>query len=54
MINDNLIIEPSKDGEVVEVKRGPNIKPFPKSEALKELVTGKVLTKVEIILQRII
>ncbi len=46
MINDNLIIEPSKDGEVVEVKRGPNIKPFPKSEALKELVTGKVLTKV--------
>ncbi len=54
LINDNLIIEPSKDGEVVEVKRGPNIKPFPKSEALKELVTGKVLTKVEIILQRII
>ncbi len=46
MINDNLIIEPATEGEVVEVKRGPNIKPFPKAEALKELVTGKALTKV--------
>ncbi|MBD5644180.1 aconitate hydratase [Clostridium botulinum] len=46
LINDNLIIEPATEGEVVEVKRGPNIKPFPKAEALKELVTGKALTKV--------
>lgn len=46
LINDNLIIEPATEGEVVDVKRGPNIKPFPKAEALKELVTGKALTKV--------
>jgi len=45
LINDNLIITPAEDGADLEVKRGPNIKPFPKAEELKENVEGKVLTK---------
>ncbi|MGE5628891.1 MAG: aconitate hydratase [Solirubrobacterales bacterium] len=46
IINDNLIIAPAENGEAVEVKRGPNIKPFPSAKALEETVSGKVLTKV--------
>lgn len=46
IINDNLIVEPAADGSKIEVKRGPNIKPFPKAQALSTVVEGKVLTKV--------
>ncbi|MBW9155251.1 aconitate hydratase [Clostridium tagluense] len=46
-INDNLIISPAEDGKDIEIKRGPNIKPFPKAEKLKENVGGKVLTKLQ-------
>ena len=46
-INDNLIISPAVDGKNIEVKRGPNIKPFPKVEILKANVLGKVLIKLE-------
>lgn len=46
LINDNLIVEPAKEGETVEIIRGPNIKPFPKSKPLEDLITGKVLLKV--------
>ncbi|MGH4117829.1 aconitate hydratase [Clostridium sp.] len=46
-INDNLIISPALDGKDIEIKRGPNIKPFPIAEKLKETVMGKVLIKVE-------
>jgi aconitate hydratase len=46
-INDNLIISPAVDGKNIEIKRGPNIKPFPIAEKLKETVMGKVLIKVE-------
>ncbi|MBU3143211.1 aconitate hydratase [Clostridium sp. CF012] len=46
-INDNLIINPAENGKNIEVKRGPNIRPFPKVEKLKENVTGKVLIKLE-------
>ena len=46
-INDNLIIAPAKPGSDIEISRGPNIKPFPKSEALGEKVEGKALIKVE-------
>ena len=45
LINDNLVINPADDGKDIEVKRGPNIKPFPKVEELKETLIGKVLTK---------
>jgi len=47
LINDNLIISPALDGKNIEIKRGPNIKPFPKVEILKENVAGKVLIKLE-------
>ena len=46
LINDNLIIDPTKEGEEVEVIRGPNIKPFPRTKALRENLEGKVLLKV--------
>lgn len=46
LINDNLIVEPAKEGEAVEIIRGPNIKPFPKGKPSEDLVTGKVLLKV--------
>lgn len=46
LINDNLIVKPAENGEEVEVVRGPNIKPFPAAEALKDTVEGKVLIKV--------
>ncbi|MBU3185539.1 aconitate hydratase [Clostridium estertheticum] len=45
VINDNLIISPAEDGKDIMVKRGPNIKPFPKAKELIGNVTGKVLTK---------
>ncbi|MBU3176857.1 aconitate hydratase [Clostridium estertheticum] len=45
VINDNLIISPAEDGKDIIVKRGPNIKPFPKAKELTGKVTGKVLTK---------
>ncbi|KOA21305.1 homoaconitase large subunit [Clostridium homopropionicum DSM 5847] len=46
LINDNLIVSPAEDGSKVEIVRGPNIKPFPKAEALKEKIEGKALIKV--------
>ncbi|MCF6465511.1 aconitate hydratase [Clostridium sp. Cult2] len=45
LINDNLIISPAEDKEEVEIIRGPNIKPFPKSKAIGESIRGKVLIK---------
>ncbi|APC38723.1 aconitate hydratase [Clostridium estertheticum] len=45
VINDNLIISPAEDGKDIIVKRGPNIKPFPKAKELIGNVTGKILTK---------
>lgn len=47
LINDNLVIKPAEDGEEVDVVRGPNIKPFPKNEPIKDTVYGKTLLKVE-------
>jgi len=46
-INDNLIVAPAGEGEKVEVVRGPNIKPFPLNEELKQTTKGKVLLKME-------
>ena len=47
--NDNLIIPPADEADAnsAEVVRGPNIKPFPKAEALAESLSGKVLIKME-------
>ncbi|OFI01567.1 2,3-dimethylmalate dehydratase large subunit [Clostridium acetireducens DSM 10703] len=46
LINDNLIVPPADKGEEIKIVRGPNIKPFPKAEALKDNIEGKILTKV--------
>lgn len=46
LVNDNLVISPSVDGEDVEVVRGPNIKPFPINKPMSETVEGKALIKV--------
>lgn len=46
-VNDNMIISPAKDGNQVEITRGPNIKPFPKNKVMNDKTGGKVLIKVE-------
>ncbi|MEG0134215.1 aconitate hydratase [Clostridium sp.] len=45
-IDDSMIISPAKDNEKVEVKRGPNIKPFPINNPLGDDICAKVLIKV--------
>lgn len=49
IVNDNMIEAPAtaEEAKEVEVVRGPNIKPFPKTEALPEEITAKVVLKVE-------
>lgn len=47
LIDDSMIIDPSEDGNKVEVVRGPNIKPFPVSKELEESIAGSVILKVE-------
>jgi len=44
-INDNMFIFPPKDGKNVEIVRGPNIKPVPRNEKLKDPLKGSVLLK---------
>ncbi|NLP45964.1 MAG: aconitate hydratase [Epulopiscium sp.] len=46
-VNDNMIIPPAKEGEKVEVIKGPNIKPFPINTPLEDVIEGKALIKVE-------
>ena len=46
-INDSMIIPPAEDPSTVEVRRGPNIKPFPLGKALEASYTGKVVLKTE-------
>lgn len=47
-INDNMIEPPASPEETasIEVLRGPNIKPFPKTEPLPESITAKAVLKV--------
>jgi aconitate hydratase len=49
VFNETLIIKPlpAEERKKVEIKRGPNIKPFPVFEALPEAYEGEVLIKVE-------
>lgn len=44
-INDNMFIFPTESGKDVEVIRGPNIKPVPRNESLKDPLSGSVLLK---------
>lgn len=46
IINDNMLIPPSKTPERVEIIRGPNIKPLPEMKPLPETISGRVLIKV--------
>lgn len=48
LINDNMIAPPAPEAlmETVEIKRGPNIKPFPVSEALPDSIEKKAVLKV--------
>ncbi|GMQ56854.1 aconitate hydratase [Vallitalea sediminicola] len=46
-INDNMVVPPVEDGSEVKVVKGPNIKPFPLNEELKDTVEGKALIIVE-------
>ena len=47
-INDNMVVapEPEETMDTVEILRGPNIKPFPKTEKLPEDITAKAVLKV--------
>lgn len=47
LVNDNMIVMPSNEGESVEVVRGPNIKPFPINKPVGKSISGKALIKVE-------
>lgn len=47
LIDDSMIIAPSKDPDSVEIIRGPNIKPFPLNTKLDDSLVGKVIIKVE-------
>ncbi len=48
LLNDNLILPPAPEAlmETVEIRRGPNIKPFPVSEELPESLEKKAVLKV--------
>lgn len=46
-VNDNLIVAPAEEGNDVEIVKGPNIKPFPKTTALQDRVEKKALIVVE-------
>jgi aconitate hydratase len=47
-INDNMIVPPApvEEMDTVEIRRGPNIKPFPKTAPLDHTITADVLLKV--------
>jgi len=46
LVDDNMIVPPPKGGTVVEVIRGPNIKPVPVAPPLPDALRGQVLLKV--------
>ena len=46
LVKDNMIVSPAEDGKDIEIIRGPNIKPFPKSKAMADTMGGRVLIKV--------
>jgi aconitate hydratase len=45
IIDDGMIVPPAPEGDAVEVVRGPNIKPCPVNEPLKDSISGTVLLK---------
>ena len=47
IVNDNFLIPPPEDSSDVEVLRGPNIKPIPINEPLKDTIEAPVVLKTE-------
>lgn len=47
LIDDSMIIKPSEESDLVEVVRGPNIKPFPINTKLENTISGKIILKTE-------
>ncbi|HDY86867.1 MAG TPA: aconitate hydratase [bacterium] len=45
IINTEMLIAPDKNGQKVELEKGPNIKPLPILEPLPDLIEGPVLLK---------
>jgi aconitate hydratase len=46
-INDNMLTLPADESTDVEIIRGPNIKPYPKTSPLAETISAKVSLKVD-------
>lgn len=46
LINDQLLVPPAPESELVELEKGPNIKPLPAFDPLPEQLEGVVLLKV--------
>ncbi len=46
VIDDSMVLPPSKHPEKVEVIRGPNIKPLPRRHRIERILEGEVLIKV--------
>jgi aconitate hydratase len=46
IINTDMLIPPAKDGEKVELEKGPNIAPLPRFDPLPDIIEGPVLLKV--------
>jgi aconitate hydratase len=46
LINDNMILKPSREGRQTQILRGPNIKEIPLNRPLPDHLTGPVLLKV--------
>ena len=48
LINDNMVVPPApvEEMEQVEILRGPNIKPFPTTEPMADVIAAKTLLKV--------
>lgn len=47
LLNDTMVMAPAPEGSEVEVIKGPNIKPFPATKPLEDIVAGKALIVVE-------
>jgi len=47
LIDDSMILAPAKDGESVEISRGPNIRPLPKRAAMEDSMDLQILLKLE-------
>jgi aconitate hydratase len=45
LVDDSGILPPADDPEAVEIRRGPNIKPLPRREALEDVLCGDILLK---------